>query len=63
MAKVKSRPRDAAPKERVLNYLSKIENLSKWATEFVRELEYENGKAKVVNGLGEFSFAASSSAW
>ena len=38
-------------------YLSKIENLPEWATEFARELRYEDGKAKVVNGLGEFFFA------
>ena len=44
----------AAPKEQVFNYLSKIENLPKWASEFARELRYEDGKAKVVNGLGEF---------
>jgi hypothetical protein len=46
-----------APKDRVFSYLSKIENLPKWATEFARELKYEDGKAKVVNGLGEFYFA------
>lgn len=44
----------AAPKEQVFDYLSKIENLPKWATEFARELKYEDGTAKVVNGLGEF---------
>lgn len=37
-------------------YLSKIENLPKWATEFARELKWEDGKAKVVNGRGEFYF-------
>ena len=46
----------AAPKEQVFGYLTKIENLPKWATEFARELRYEDGKAKVVNGLGEFYF-------
>jgi hypothetical protein len=46
-----------ASKERVFDYLSTIENLPEWATEFARELKYENGKAKVVNGLGEFYFA------
>jgi hypothetical protein len=46
-----------APKEQVFDYLSRIENLPAWATEFARELRYENGKAKVVNGLGEFYFA------
>jgi hypothetical protein len=44
----------AASKEDVFDYLSKIENLPAWASEFARELRYEDGKAKVVNGLGEF---------
>jgi hypothetical protein len=43
-----------APKEQVFDYLSQIVNLPKWASEFARELRYEDGKAKVVNGLGEF---------
>jgi hypothetical protein len=47
----------AAPKHEVFDYLSRIENLPKWATEFARELKYEDGKAKVVNGRGEFYFA------
>jgi hypothetical protein len=46
-----------APKDRVFRYLSHIENLPRWATEFARELKYEDGKAKVVNGLGEFYFS------
>jgi hypothetical protein len=46
-----------APKERVFGYLSQVENLPRWATEFARELKYEDGKAKVVNGLGEFYFS------
>jgi hypothetical protein len=46
-----------APSEEVFDYLSKIENLPRWATEFARELRYEDGKARVVNGLGEFAFA------
>jgi hypothetical protein len=45
-----------APKSAVFAYLSRIDNLPKWATEFARELRYEDGKAKVVNGLGEFYF-------
>jgi hypothetical protein len=45
-----------APKDAVFGYLSKIENLPRWATEFARELKWEDGKAKVVNGLGEFDF-------
>jgi hypothetical protein len=46
-----------APSDRVFRYLSQIENLPHWATEFARELRYEDGKAKVVNGLGEFFFS------
>jgi hypothetical protein len=46
-----------APKSRVFDYLSRIENLPEWASEFARELKYEDGKAKVVNGLGEFYFS------
>jgi hypothetical protein len=43
-----------APREQVFDYLSQVANLPKWASEFARELKYEGGKAKVVNGLGEF---------
>ncbi len=46
-----------APKGHVFDYLSKVENLPEWASEFARELRYEEGKAKVVNGLGEFYFS------
>jgi hypothetical protein len=46
-----------APKEAVFDYLSRIENLPDWATEFAREVKYEDGKTKVVNGLGEFYFS------
>ena len=45
-----------APKEAVFDYLSKVDNLPDWATDFARELKYEDGKAKVVNGLDEFFF-------
>jgi hypothetical protein len=45
-----------APKNVVFDYLSRIENLPEWATDFARELKYEEGMAKVVNGLGEFFF-------
>jgi hypothetical protein len=45
-----------APKDDVFEYLSRIDNLPEWATDFAQELKYENGKAKVVNGLGEFYF-------
>jgi hypothetical protein len=46
-----------APREEVFEFLSKVENLPLWATDFARELKYEDGKAKVVNGLGEFYFS------
>ena len=46
-----------APKDVVFGYLSKIENLPHWATEFAQDLNYEQGKAKVVNALGEFYVA------
>jgi hypothetical protein len=46
-----------APGEDVFDYLSRLENLPEWGTEFARELRYENGRAKVVNGLGEFYFS------
>ena len=45
-----------APSDDVFAYLSRVENLPEWATDFAQELKYENGKAKVVNGLGEFYF-------
>ncbi|MGH3039895.1 MAG: hypothetical protein ACRDLZ_10950 [Gaiellaceae bacterium] len=45
-----------APKDEVFDYLSQIENLPGWATEFARELRNEEGMAKVVNGRGEFYF-------
>jgi hypothetical protein len=45
-----------APKDEVFSYLAEIENLTRWATEFARELRYDGDKAKVVNGLGEFYF-------
>jgi hypothetical protein len=43
-----------APGEQVFAYLSDVENLPEWATEFARELKVEDGAYKVVNGLGEF---------
>src|SRR5262249_57318227 len=45
------------PRQEVFAFLSNIDNLPDWATEFARELKYEGGKAKVVNGLGEFYFS------
>ena len=46
-----------APQAKVFDYLSRVENLPEWAPDFARELKYEDGKAKVVNGMGEFYFA------
>jgi len=46
----------AADRETVFVYLSDIENLPAWATEFARELKREGDGYKVVNGLGEFHF-------
>jgi hypothetical protein len=45
-----------APKDEVFDYLSRVENLPEWATDFAQELRYEDGKAKVINGLGQFYF-------
>ena len=49
-----------APKERVFEFLARVENLPKWATEFARELKVEDGRTRVVNGLGEFDFSIES---
>jgi hypothetical protein len=46
----------ATPPEEVFAYLSDIDNLPGWATEFARELKVVDGRHKVVNGLGEFFF-------
>jgi hypothetical protein len=46
-----------APSEHVFAFLSEVDNLPVWATDFARELKYEGGRAKVVNGLGEFFFS------
>src|SRR5262245_20404746 len=46
-----------APRDDVFDFLSRVENLPTWATDFARELRYEGGKAKVVNGLGTLYFA------
>jgi hypothetical protein len=45
------------PSRPLFEFLSDVENLPSWATDFARELKYEGGKAKVVNGLGEFYFS------
>ena len=46
----------AAPRDAVFDYVSDIEHLPEWATEFARELKREGDDYKVVNGLGEFFF-------
>ena len=46
----------AAPRDAVFDYMSDIEHLPEWATEFARELKREGEDYKVVNGLGEFYF-------
>jgi hypothetical protein len=46
---------NASP-EVVFAYMSDIENLPEWATEFARELVRDGDDYKVRNGLGEFLF-------
>jgi hypothetical protein len=46
----------SAPQKAVFDYISDIERLPEWATEFARELKREGPDYKVVNGLGEFFF-------
>ncbi len=45
-----------APKREVFGYMSEIENLPEWATEFARELRRGEDGYTVVNNLGEFRF-------
>ena len=45
-----------APQREVFAYMSEIENLPEWATEFARELHRDEAGYKVVNNLGEFRF-------
>jgi len=45
-----------ASPETVFEYMSDIERLPEWATEFARELRRDGADYKVVNGLGEFYF-------
>ena len=45
-----------ASKREVFAYMSEIENLPEWATEFARELRREDDGYTVVNNLGEFRF-------
>lgn len=45
-----------APSNEVFEFLSRVENLPLWATDFAQELKYVDGEARVVNALGEFDF-------
>jgi hypothetical protein len=45
-----------ASKREVFAYMSAIENLPEWATEFARELRHDEDGYRVVNNLGEFRF-------
>jgi hypothetical protein len=45
-----------APQAAVFGYLSDIEKLPEWATDFARELKRDGEDYKVVNGLGDFYF-------
>jgi hypothetical protein len=40
--------------DELFGYLSRIENLPDWATEFARELRWDGAGPTVLNGLGEF---------
>jgi hypothetical protein len=46
-----------ADAQTVFDWMADIENLPAWATEFARELRHEDGRYKIVNGLGEFFFS------
>ena len=35
-----------APSDEVFDYLSRVENLPEWATDFAQELKYEEGQAR-----------------
>ena len=45
-----------APPERVFGFMSDVENLPRWATEFARELRREGERWIVRNNLGELVF-------
>jgi hypothetical protein len=50
-----------APKTKAFNFLSRIENLPKWATMFCKELRRdESGKYKVLTPQGEIFFRMAS---
>jgi hypothetical protein len=45
-----------APREDVFAYMSDVENLPEWATEFARELRRDEDGYVVANNLGELRF-------
>jgi hypothetical protein len=47
----------SAPQPTVFAYMSDIEHLPEWATEFARELHRDEDGYRIVNGLGQFRFA------
>ena len=46
----------SAPKDEVFEFMSEIDNLPEWATEFARELRRDEAGYVVVNKLGELRF-------
>jgi hypothetical protein len=46
-----------APRDEVFAFLSDVDNLPLWATEFARKLRHDGDRTVVVNGLGEFVFS------
>jgi hypothetical protein len=52
-----------APRERLFAYLSNVEHLPQWATDFCRELKVVDGKHKVVSPMGELFFRIEADEW
>lgn len=45
-----------APKQDVFSFLAEVENLPRWATEFIQDVRKEAGDTRVVTPLGELYF-------
>lgn len=43
----------SVPKDKAFQFLSNIENLPKWSTQFVKKLMVVNGKYKAITPIGE----------
>ncbi|MGI0062287.1 MAG: hypothetical protein ACREBA_07525, partial [Nitrosotalea sp.] len=43
----------SVPKDKVFNFLSNVENLPKWSTQFVKEISVVDGKYKAMTPIGE----------